>query len=99
KTVEEVCEIVKRSSKVKALGAHHSFNSIADATGDQISLVNLNQMVLDSKSRTVTVGAGVKYGQVAPYIDSRGFALHNLASLPHVTVAGACATATHGSGS
>lgn len=99
KTVEEVCEIVKRSSKLKALGARHSFNSIADTTGDQISLVNLNQMVVDSKSRTVTVGAGVKYGQVAPYIDSRGFALHNLASLPHVSVAGACATATHGSGS
>jgi xylitol oxidase len=47
----------------------------------------------------VTVGAGVKYGQLAPYIDGHGFALHNLASLPHVSVAGACATATHGSGS
>lgn len=99
KTVEEVCEIVKRSSKLKALGARHSFNSIADTTGDQISLTNLNQMVVDSKSRTVTIGAGLKYGQVAPYIDRHGFALHNLASLPHVTVAGACATATHGSGS
>jgi len=99
KTVEEVRQIVKRSSKLKALGARHSFNSIADTTGDQISLKNLDQIVLDTKSRTVTVGAGVKYGQLAPYIDSRGFALHNLASLPHVSVVGACATATHGSGS
>jgi xylitol oxidase len=47
----------------------------------------------------VTAGAGVTYGQLAPYLDSHGFAVHNLASLPHVSVAGACATATHGSGS
>jgi xylitol oxidase len=99
KTVEEVRRLVKRCSKMKALGARHSFNSIADTTGDQISLKNLDQMVVDQKSRTVTVGAGVKYGQLAPYIDSRGFAVHNLASLPHVSVIGACATATHGSGS
>ncbi len=99
KTVEEVRQIVKRCSKLKALGARHSFNSIADTTGDQVSLRNLDQMVLDPKSRSVTVGAGVKYGQLAPYIDSHGFAVHNLASLPHVSVIGACATATHGSGS
>ncbi len=98
KTVEEVQDIVKRCSKLKALGAHHSFNSIADTTGDQISLKNLNQMTLDPKSHTVTVGAGVTYGQLSPYLDSQGFALHNLASLPHISVAGACATATHGSG-
>jgi alditol oxidase len=99
KTLEEVRQIVKHRSKLKALGARHSFNSIADTTGDQVSLKNLDQMVLDTKSQTVSVGAGVKYGQLAPYIDSRGFALHNLASLPHVSVVGACATATHGSGS
>ncbi len=98
KTLEEVRQVVKRCSNLKALGARHSFNSIADTTGDQISLKNLDQIVLNPKSRTVTVGGGVKYGQLAPYIDSRGFALHNLASLPHVSVVGACATATHGSG-
>ena len=54
---------------------------------------------MDPKSRTVTVGAGVTYGELAPYLDGQGFAVHNLASLPHVSVAGACATATHGSGS
>ena len=54
---------------------------------------------MDKAVRTVTVGAGVTYGQLAPYIDAQGFAVHNLASLPHVSVAGACATATHGSGS
>ena len=98
KSAEQVQQIVKSGNKVKALGARHSFNGIADTTGDQISLQNLNQMQLDPKAKTVTVGAGVKYGQLAPYLDSHGYALHNLASLPHVTVVGACATATHGSG-
>ncbi len=46
----------------------------------------------------VTIGAGVTYGRLAPYIESHGFALHNLASLPHISAVGGCATATHGSG-
>lgn len=99
KTVEEVQQVVKKCSKLKALGARHSFNGIADSRENQISLKLLDQIALDPKSRTVTVGGGVTYGQLAPYIDGQGFAVHNLASLPHVSVAGACATATHGSGS
>ncbi len=99
KTVEEVCRLVKRPGKLKALGSRHSFNSIADTSGDQISLEFLNGMDLDPKSRTVTVGGGVTYSQLGPHLDRQGFALHNLASLPQITVVGACATATHGSGS
>ena len=83
---------------MKALGARHSFNGVADSTGDQISLKHFDQMALDRKSRTVTVGAGVTYGRLAPYLDSNGYALHNLASLPHISVIGACETGTHGSG-
>ena len=96
---EEVREIVSRGTRLKALGARHSFNGIADSTGEQVSLEHLDEMVIDRAARTVTVGAGVRYGRLAPYLDKEGFALHNLASLPHVTVIGACATATHGSGS
>ncbi|MGZ4732590.1 MAG: FAD-binding protein [Terriglobales bacterium] len=99
KTVEEVQKAVKSCNKLKALGARHSFNGIADSRENQVSLKLLDQIALDPKSRTVTVGGGVTYGQLAPYIDAQGFAVHNLASLPHVSVAGACATATHGSGS
>jgi xylitol oxidase len=99
KTVEDVRHSVQSHDHLKALGARHSFNNIADSTEDQISLKQLDTIELDVQSRTVTVGAGVTYGQLAPYIDSRGFAVHNLASLPHVSVVGACATATHGSGS
>jgi alditol oxidase len=97
-SVEEVQAVVKRATKLRALGTRHSFNAIADSTVEQISLQQLDQMSIDSAARTVTIGAGVTYGKLAPYIDSHGFALHNLASLPHISVAGGCATATHGSG-
>jgi alditol oxidase len=99
KSVEEVQQVVKSCGKLTALGARHSFNRIADSTHNQISLKQLDSMVLDAKSHTVTVGAGVTYGKLAPYIDAQGYALHNLASLPHISVVGACMTATHGSGS
>jgi alditol oxidase len=98
-TVEDVRHNVLSYPHLKALGARHSFNNIADSTVEQISLKHFDQIELDAKAKTVTVGAGVTYSQLAPYIDSRGFAVHNLASLPHISVVGACATATHGSGS
>ena len=98
-TIEEVRNSIYSHSHLKALGARHSFNGIADSTENQVSLKHFDQIELDAKAKTVTVGAGVTYGQLAPYIDSRGFAVHNLASLPHISVVGACATATHGSGS
>lgn len=97
-TVDEVRQMVKSCSKLRALGTRHSFNAIADSTQNQISLKNLDQISIDEKARTVTVGAGVTYGKLAPVIDARGYALHNLASLPHISVAGGIATATHGSG-
>lgn len=96
--VEEIQEIIKKRSRVKALGARHSFNTIADSTGDQISLKHFDQISIDAKSRTVTVGGGVTYSDLGPYLDRHGLALHNLASLPHISIPGACATATHGSG-
>ncbi len=98
KTVEEVRAIVKKCDKLKALGARHSFNSIADSKWNQVSLKNLNGIELDRKANTVSVGAGLKYGEVAPYLYQHGYALHNLASLPHISIAGARSTATHGSG-
>jgi xylitol oxidase len=53
---------------------------------------------LDPKAHTVTVDAGMTYGQLCPYLHTKGIALQNLASLPHISIAGACSTATHGSG-
>jgi len=96
--VDQVKKNILEHARAKALGARHSFNAIADSREEQISLEQFDQIDLDAKNRTVTVGAGVTYGQLAPYIDSRGFAVHNMASLPHISVVGACATGTHGSG-
>jgi xylitol oxidase len=98
-TVEQIQERVAHSRKVKALGSRHSFNSIADCEESLISLEKLNRVIaLDPVRRKVTVEAGVRYGDLCIYLHGQGFALHNMASLPHITVAGACATATHGSG-
>jgi len=98
-TVEEVQALVKKTDKLKALGTCHSFNNIADNPKNQISTKGLNSIIsLDKEGRTVTVEAGVSYGKLSLYLHENGFALHNLASLPHISVAGACATATHGSG-
>ncbi|HEY7090546.1 MAG TPA: FAD-binding protein [Tepidisphaeraceae bacterium] len=99
RTLAELRELVARSSKIKALGTRHSFSTIADTTGDLVSMEHFNQIEEpDREKRTVTVGVGVRYGELARQLHANGFALHNLASLPHISVAGACATATHGSG-
>ena len=98
-TVEQVQDIVSRCATVKALGSRHSFNTIADTDADHVSLERFNQVEeVDHERRTVTIGAGVRYGDLCGMLHRAGFALHNLASLPHISVAGACATATHGSG-
>ena len=97
--VEQVQEFVARSPRVKALGTRHSFNGIADTTASHLSLRKLNRVIeLDRARRQVTVEAGISYGELSGFLHANGFALHNLASLPHISVAGACATATHGSG-
>jgi alditol oxidase len=99
KTVQEVRDLVKRSKNIRALGTRHSFNHIADSAGELVSLRHLDRVIsLDRERLTVTVEGGIRYGQLCQYLHHAGFALHNLASLPHISVAGACATATHGSG-
>jgi len=99
KSVEEVQQLVKKYNKIKALGTRHCFNTIADSKDNLLSLRDLNKLVaLDANARTVTVEGGMKYGELCPWLNEKGFALHNLASLPHISVAGAITTATHGSG-
>jgi alditol oxidase len=99
RTIEEVQNIVANAHRVKAVGTRHAFNHIADTPEDQISLQHLNRIIrLDSERSTVTIEGGVRYGELCQYLYEHGYALHNLASLPHISVAGAVATATHGSG-
>ena len=97
-TLEQLEETVRKPGKLKALGSRHSFNTIADSTGNQVSLEHFNQMTIDPGYRTVTIGGGVTYDKLAIYLNGRGYAVHNLASLTEITVAGATATGTHGSG-
>jgi len=99
KSVQEVQQLVKTHTKLKVLGTRHCFNTIADSKDNLLSTKELNKVInLDKKAHTVTVEGGIKYGELAPYLHKEGFALHNLASLPHISVAGSITTATHGSG-
>jgi len=98
-SVEQIRSLLRSEDKVKVLGTRHCFNSIANSRYNLMSLKPMHEVVaLDPAARTVTVDAGITYGQLCPYLDSKGFALHNLASLPHISIAGASSTATHGSG-
>jgi alditol oxidase len=98
-SVEELQEIVATSERVRALGSAHSFNRIADTTGVLVSTTSLPPLVEVVPDRSVVrVAGGVRYGDLAQQLNGAGYALRNLASLPHISVAGSCATATHGSG-
>jgi xylitol oxidase len=84
---------------VKPQGTRHSFSTIADTTGEILSMQRLNKVLgIDREAKTVTIQPGITYGQLGPLLDAEGFALPNMASLPHISVVGACSTATHGSG-
>ncbi len=98
-STEELQELIRASDKVRALGTTHCFNTIADTRHKQVSVRLFNRSIeIDEKAMKATIDAGASYGQVCGILHQRGFALHNLASLPHISVAGAAATATHGSG-
>ena len=99
-TREQVRALVAQCSRIKALGTRHSFNAIADSTENLVSLEKMNRVLeIDAARRTVTVEAGITYGALGRRLHAEGWALSNMASLPHISVGGACATATHGSGS
>lgn len=99
RSVEELRDLVLGAPEVRALGTRHSFNDLADTPGLLISTGDLpGDIRIDEAARAVTVGGGVRYGDLAQALQEAGWALHNLASLPHISVAGAIATATHGSG-
>jgi xylitol oxidase len=97
-TVDELRETLAAAPRVRVLGSRHSFTDIADSD----ALVSLDALpadiAVDRAAATVAFGAALRYGDLADALHGEGLALHNLASLPHISVAGAVATATHGSG-
>jgi xylitol oxidase len=99
RTVEQLQELVAGADRIRALGTGHSFNRVADTPGDLVTLAELDVPIeFDDAAARVTVPAGARYGEVSVALQRRGLALANLGSLPHISVAGACATGTHGSG-
>ena len=97
-TLDEVRAIVAAAPRLRVLGSRHSFTDVADSD-ELVSLDGLPADVAVAPGRTtVSVGGAVRYGELAEVLESEGLALHNLASLPHISIAGAVATATHGSG-
>src|SRR5579875_406646 len=100
RTVDDVRRAVAAGGRVRALGTRHSFNDLADNGATLVSVTGIDpDPVLDQAAGTVTAGAGVSYGALATWLQAHGWALGNLGSLPHISVAGAAATGTHGSGS
>src|ERR1051325_305513 len=88
-TIEQIQEGVNRGRQVKVLGTRHSFNHIADTLGDLISLEHFQQVIaFDREQRTVPVEAGLRYGPLCQYLHQAGYALHNFASLPPLSLAG-----------
>ncbi len=98
-TVGELRHIIATRDHVRILGTGHSFSPLADTPADQVSVAGLpRHLTIAADRRSVTVSAGMRHGEIATRLHEAGLALHNLASLPHISVAGAVATGTHGSG-
>jgi xylitol oxidase len=97
-TLDELQDLVARTRSLRALGSRHSFTAIADSH-ELVALDALPGAIeLDSAAGTVTVPGHTTYAELAAELNRSGGALQNMASLPHISVAGAIATATHGSG-
>jgi xylitol oxidase len=98
-SADDVARRVARGGRFKALGTRHSFNDVADSEGTLLDMSSLRfEPRIDEAGQRVTVPAGMSYGTLGRFLEDRGWALHNLGSLPHISVGGACATGTHGSG-
>jgi xylitol oxidase len=98
-SVAAIQDFARKHDNFKTLGTRHCFNRIADSKQQLLTAdFSARTPVIDAAAPTITVGPGVRYGTIAPLLEAKGFALHNLASLPHISVAGAISTGTHGSG-
>lgn len=98
-SIDDLRALLAQGGPVRMLGSRHCFNDIADTDGILIALDRLPVVFEVSEARdAVTVSGGLRYGDLAPLLAAEGLALANLASLPHISIAGAIATGTHGSG-
>jgi xylitol oxidase len=97
-SVEQLRELIAAAPQIRVLGSRHSFSDIGDAA-ELVTLDGLPaEIAVDRAAGTVSCSGATRYGELAAALEPEGLALGNLASLPHISVAGAIATATHGSG-
>jgi len=95
----ELQELIRTNPKVRARGTAHCFNEIANTSSVAVNLAKMPRVIdVSSESSSVKVSAGLTYGELAPELHNQGWALNNLASLPHISIAGSISTGTHGSG-
>ena len=95
----ELQELVRSNQKIRARGTAHCFNEIANTSSYAINLAKMPRVIeVSASTNSVRVSSGITYGELAPALHSQGWALNNLASLPHISVAGSISTGTHGSG-
>lgn len=98
-SLDDLCRVVAEADSVRVLGTGHSFNRIADTPGDLVTLDALPaEITIDTDARAATISAGMRLADISTRLHAAGFALTNLPSLPHISLAGTCATGTHGSG-
>lgn len=98
-SLTELQELVRSNQKLRARGTAHCFNEIANTSSYAVNLGMMPKTIqVDADKKSVFVAAGLTYGELAPVLHSQGWALNNLASLPHISIAGSISTGTHGSG-
>lgn len=94
-----VVDAANAGQRVKCVGAGHSFTPIACTDGVMVDLSGYGRVLgHDAETRTVTVQAGITLTRLCDELDQRGLALENMGDIAYQSIAGATATATHGTG-
>jgi xylitol oxidase len=98
-SLAELQELIRSNPKIRARGTAHCFNEIANTSSYAINLAKLPKVIeINPETKSGKVSSGLTYGELAPALHDQGWALNNLASLPHISIAGSISTGTHGSG-
>jgi len=86
-SVAELQELVRSNQKIRARGTAHCFNEIANTSSYAINLAKMPKIIeVSAATNSVTVSSGLTYGELAPALHNQGWALNNLASLPHISI-------------
>ncbi|WP_037573047.1 D-arabinono-1,4-lactone oxidase [Spirochaeta cellobiosiphila] len=99
KTMEEIADIVKNSRKVKVIGTGRSSSDIVGGEDTLISLDQYKEVVnFDKEKGLITVQSGIMLSDLIPLIEKEGWCLPCLPDIDVITLGGAIATGTHGTG-